>query len=91
MNTLTAPIKAKYTSGMLLPLSNMNLNEGDEVIIRFIRTANSGEDDISTDESRAWMEAELEEKLPPYEWGKEGVPNGKPVIYDPEMGFIVTE
>ncbi|AOQ22687.1 hypothetical protein MTAT_26910 [Moorella thermoacetica] len=35
----------------------------------------------SKTEDQAWLEAELSE-LPPYEWGPEGPPKGKPVRYE---------
>ena len=31
------------------------------------------------------------EELPPYDWGEEGIPEGKPIEYDPDFGFIVVE
>lgn len=41
------------------------------------------------DETRAWQEADLGGSLPPYEWGPEGPPKGKPVRYEPGVGLIV--
>ena len=41
-------------------------------------------------ESRAWLDADLSKALPPYEWGKEGIPEGKLIQYDPKKGFVVT-
>ncbi len=31
------------------------------------------------------------EELPPYEWGEAGIPEGNPIEYDPEIGFVVIE
>ena len=39
-------------------------------------------------EDRAWLEADVGE-LPPYDWGPEGPPKGKPVQYKPGIGLIV--
>jgi len=39
-----------------------------------------------------WAEKEsILEELPPYDWGEEGIPEGKPIEYDPDFGFIVVE
>jgi len=39
-------------------------------------------------EDQAWLEADLGE-LPPYDWGKEGPPEGKPVRYESSIGLII--
>jgi hypothetical protein len=39
-------------------------------------------------EDRDWLNADMDE-LPPYEWGPEGPPKGKPVRYQPGVGLIV--
>jgi hypothetical protein len=39
-------------------------------------------------EDKDWLDADLGE-LPPYEWGSEGPPKGKPVRYQPGVGLIV--
>ena len=31
------------------------------------------------------------EELPPYDWGEEGIPEGDPIEYDPDIGFVVIE
>lgn len=43
---------------------------------------------VAKDEDQAWLEADLGE-LPPYDWGPEGPPKGKPVRYKPGVGLIV--
>lgn len=40
------------------------------------------------DEDQAWLEADLGD-LPPYDWGAEGPPKGKPVRYKSGVGLIV--
>lgn len=40
-------------------------------------------------ESKAWLEADLTEPLPPYDWGPEGEPEGQRVIYSVEQGLLV--
>ena len=45
-------------------------------------------------EEKDVLQAEKEsilEELPPYNWGEEGIPEGKPIEYDPDFGFIVVE
>ncbi|MEO0540248.1 MAG: hypothetical protein AAFZ80_05200 [Cyanobacteria bacterium P01_A01_bin.105] len=37
-------------------------------------------------ETRRWLEADLSGELPEYDWGPEGIPEGLPVVYDPEQG-----
>ena len=39
-------------------------------------------------EDKTWLEADLSD-LPPYEWGEEGIPEGKNVRYEPGTGLIV--
>jgi predicted DNA-binding antitoxin AbrB/MazE fold protein len=40
-------------------------------------------------ETDAWLEADLVEDLPPYDWGEQGIPPGKQVKYMPGTGFVV--
>jgi hypothetical protein len=40
-------------------------------------------------ESQDWLEADLGEDLPPYEWGEAGVPQGKPVQFVGGRGLVV--
>ena len=47
-------------------------------------------DDLNT-ESQTWLKANLTAELPPYDWGDSGIPDAKPVDYDPEIGFVVVE
>jgi excisionase family DNA binding protein len=47
-------------------------------------------DDLTT-ESQTWLKANLTEELPSYDWGDSGIPEVKPVEYDPEIGFVVLE
>lgn len=39
-------------------------------------------------EDKNWLEADLGQ-LPPYEWGLEGPPKGKPLRYQPGVGLLV--
>lgn len=39
-------------------------------------------------EDREWLDADLGD-LPPYEWGKEGIPKGKSVSFKRGTGLIV--
>ena len=40
-------------------------------------------------ESQRWLEADLGEDLPEYDWGEPGIPQDKPIRYEPGVGFIV--
>jgi hypothetical protein len=40
-------------------------------------------------ETQIWMEADLGGPLPPYEWGPQGEPVGKPVRFEPGVGLVV--
>lgn len=42
-------------------------------------------------ETKEWLEANLIDELPPYEWEEDIPPEGKPVRYDPNIGLIVDE
>lgn len=41
------------------------------------------------EETLEWLEADFGEDLPPYEWGLEGIPQGKPVRYISGRGLVV--
>ncbi|ATY83868.1 hypothetical protein CVV65_01860 [Kyrpidia spormannii] len=43
----------------------------------------------ATEEDGAWLESDLGGELPPYDWGPEGPPKGKPVRYVPGVGPVV--
>jgi len=49
------------------------------------------EQDAPSAESKMWMEAELANNTPPYDWGKKGIPFARPVRYEEGKGFIVEE
>jgi hypothetical protein len=40
-------------------------------------------------ESQRWLEADLGEDLPEYDWGPNGIPEDKPIRYESGTGFIV--
>lgn len=42
-------------------------------------------------ETQTWLNADLGENLPPYEWGEEGEPVGKPIYYVKGLGFMVDD
>lgn len=83
---MTTAIKTKYANGVFQPLETVDLPEGFDVTVYL-------ENAIPTidNESRAWVDANLSRKLPPYDWGKGEIPEGNPVEYDPELGFVVIE
>lgn len=44
---------------------------------------------LESSEDEIWLEAELGPPLPPYEWGPEGPPKGRPVTYIPGKGLVI--
>lgn len=40
-------------------------------------------------ETRSWLDADLGGELPPFDWGPEGEPSGKPVHFVPGVGLVV--
>ena len=40
-------------------------------------------------ETRVWLDADLGENLPEYDWGTGEIPAVKPIRYQPGVGFIV--
>jgi hypothetical protein len=46
-----------------------------------------------TAEDRAWMDADLSRlgEFEPFDWGEEGPPKGRPVIWDPAAGAFIVE
>lgn len=42
----------------------------------------------TSEEDRVWLNADFGD-LPPYDWGPQGPPKGKPVQYKPGIGLII--
>jgi hypothetical protein len=40
-------------------------------------------------ESKLWLDGDMGEDLPEYDWGTEEIPPVKPIKYQPGVGFIV--
>lgn len=47
-----------------------------------------GSSDVDA-ETMVWLTDDSWDNLPPYEWGEQGVPQGKPVRYVPGVGLVV--
>ncbi len=41
------------------------------------------------EESRIWLESEMTEELPEYDWGPAGIPAGVPIICTPDQGIVI--
>lgn len=56
------------------------------------RKRRRGPDEMD-EETRAWMDADLSRlgEVEPYDWGEDGPPKGKPVIWDPEAGAFIVQ
>ena len=83
-------IEAQFKNGGLKLPNLAGLQEGQKVHIKFIEPSKLAEPELDA-ESRAWVDANLSQKLLPYNWGKGGIPKGNPVEYDPEHGMVVIE
>lgn len=77
-------LKVRYVNGALWLPEEISFPEGKEVIIGIEHNLPA----IDA-ESREWLHADFAGELPLYEWGDEGIPNGKPVRYSPDEGFVV--
>ena len=82
---MTTAIKTKNIDGVIELLKNIRPKE----VTISINVPDSITSSQLNAETRAWLNADLSGELPPYDWGKEGMPKGEPVRYEPERGFIV--
>jgi hypothetical protein len=75
----------------LLP-NLQKLNSSDKLrVIQFLvtelsKTENFADNDI---ESKSWLEADLVDDLPEYNWGEGGIPSMKPVEYVSGVGLVI--
>ena len=75
----------------LLP-NLQKLNSSDKLrVIQFLvtelsKTENFADNDI---ESKSWLEADLVDDLPEYNWGEGGIPSMKPVEYVYGVGLVI--
>ena len=68
------------------------LNPNDKLrVIQFLATELSKAENCPVDdtESQSWLEADLTNDLPEYDWGEEGTPSMKPVEYSAGLGLVV--
>lgn len=101
---MSLTIEAIYEDGVLKPMQPIALPEGTHVSVVIeahfeAQAAKSPAEILAAiadlpmenvdPETHRWLEAELVEDLPPYEWGEQGVPSGKPIHYIPGRGFVV--
>lgn len=85
---ITEAIKAKYVGGgMLKVLGNVKLPKGEELTLR-VEIPDQSE---ALKESDVWLRSNLSGKLPPYKWGKNGLPETNPVRYDRRVGFVIVD
>jgi len=50
---------------------------------------NSELDNTLDGETKTWLESDLGENLPPYNWGTEHMPEGQPVHYVAGVGLVI--
>ena len=75
----------------LLP-NLQKLNSFDKLrVIQFLATELSKTENLAADdiESKSWLEADLVNDLPEYDWGEGGIPSMKPVEYVSGIGLVV--
>lgn len=75
----------------LLP-NLQKLNPFDKLrAIQFLATELSKAENFAANdvESRSWLEADLVNDLPEYDWGEGGIPSMKPVEYVSGIGLVV--
>ena len=58
------------------------------LLISLLRGNAAADGELDT-ESRAWMDADIGGDLPPFDWGSQGAPAGKPVRFVPGVGLVV--
>lgn len=67
-------------------LADTETEEAIGLLVALLRDkGHSGPDE----ESKAWLDADLAPPLPPFDWGPEAPPEGKPVNYVPGIGLVV--
>jgi hypothetical protein len=61
--------------------------------IQFLTTELSNIENFSVQdlEPQTWLEADLGDNLPDYDWGEDGIPQGKSVEYLSGVGLVVKE
>lgn len=59
------------------------------LLVALLRDKDAQDGEDLDDESKAWLDANLAPPLPPFEWGPEGPPEGKPVVFVPGLGLVV--
>lgn len=89
---MSLTVEVIYEDGVLKLTQPLNLVEGTRLAI-VISQAESPLvvpplESLDTETSQ-WLEADLIDAEPPYDWGEQGVPQGKKVYYSPEQGFVV--
>ncbi|MEM9163280.1 MAG: hypothetical protein AAGC54_09450 [Cyanobacteria bacterium P01_F01_bin.4] len=62
-----------------------------EVLRQDITEASSASDSTLDEESKTWLEADMIDELPEYDWGPAGMPDGLPVTYIPGQGIFILE
>ncbi len=74
----------------LLP-NLQKLNSSDKLrVIQFLATELSKTENFSDYiESKSWLEADLVNDLPEYDWGEGGIPSMKTVEYVSGVGLVV--
>lgn len=75
----------------LLP-NLQKLNSSDKLrVIQFLATELSKTENFAADdiESKSWLEANLVNDLPEYDWREGGIPSMKPVEYVSGIGLVI--
>lgn len=79
----------ELTTEQIIALVNQ-LPIADKYAVLSALNAELGQPQATPDaETREWLEAPLVDELPPYEWGEDGIPDGKPIRYVRDRGYVV--
>ncbi|MEO1402424.1 MAG: hypothetical protein AAFV72_14445 [Cyanobacteria bacterium J06635_1] len=62
-----------------------------EVLRQDIAEASASSDSTLDEESKTWLEADMTDELPEYDWGPAGIPEGLPIAYTPGQGITILE
>jgi predicted DNA-binding antitoxin AbrB/MazE fold protein len=86
---MSLTIEAIYEDGVLKLTQPLNLAEGTRVAVVISQPEAALLLEELDAETSEWLEADLVEDVLPYDWGEQGIPEGKKVYYSPDQGFVV--
>ncbi|NJP09742.1 MAG: hypothetical protein HC866_09845 [Leptolyngbyaceae cyanobacterium RU_5_1] len=79
----------ELTTEQVIALVKQLSFESKQLVFSVLHADLQGFENRLDTETQEWLEANLDEELPPYDWGIAGVPFGKPIRYSPGQGFVI--